>query len=149
MKRFRFQLEPVLDFKQQALDALMVELGAAQEMVRRQREACENAYRRIEEYDEECARKKEEGITVLELLECQTCRQVLERQARREDEELRKLQAEEEAKRLQVVEARKETFSLEKLKDLRRKEYDAEAAKAEERTLDDLTAAKRAMGNFI
>ena len=45
---------------------------------------------------------------------------------------------------MEVIETRRDTHSLEKLKDLRRGEYDQAAAKAEEKFLDDLTAARRA-----
>ena len=75
-------------------------------------------------------------------MECQTCQQVLARRAQEEDAKLQRLRKEEDAKREQVVEARKETHSLEKLKEVRRTEYDHAAAKAEEKFLDDLTAAR-------
>ena len=61
-----------------------------------------------------------------------------------EKEKLLRLQRQAENKRRQVVEARKETRSLEKLREVRLSEYDKAAAKEEEKTLDDLTAAKRA-----
>jgi len=145
MKRFRFQLEPVLGYKQQALDSLMTELGAARERVRLQTEERDGAQRRAEDYDAECARRREEGMTVLEALECESCMRVLEHELQEEEAKLQELKKQEEAKRLQVIEARKEVFSLEKLKGIRRGEYDAALAKAEERILDDLTASKRIM----
>ena len=48
-----------------------------------------------------------------------------------------------EAKRRLLVEARQETQSLEKLKDIKRGEYDAAVAKAEEKEIDDLVMARR------
>ena len=144
MKRFRFQLEPVLNYKLQNLDALLIELDMAQGRVMAQEYKRNEAYRRVEEYNAECARKKAEGMTVIEALEFENCRQVLRRRALLENDKLTELRREEEAKRSEVIEARKETHSLEKLRESRRSEYDMALAKEEEKSLDDLTAARRA-----
>ena len=143
MKRFRFQLEPVLDFKTQALDALLIELDVLQGRVMAQEYQCDEAHRKVTEYNTEYTRRKAEGMTILEAMECESCQQVLQRRARQEDEKLLHLQKLEDAKRNEVVEARKETHSLEKLKEMRRTEYDKAIVKEEEKTLDDLTASRR------
>lgn len=144
MKRFSFQLEPVLNFKDQQLDTLMTELSRLQGQVRAQENKRDEAQAALKGYDEECTRKKAEGMTILEALEAQTSQEVLARRLRREEEKLAELRKLLEAKRTQVVEARKEIHSLERLKEIRRDEYDKAAAKAEEKMLDDLTATKRA-----
>ena len=143
MKRFRFQLEPVLDFKTQALDALLVELDVLHGRVMAQEHQRDEAYRKVEDYNTEYTRRKVEGMTILEAMECESCQQVLQRRARQEDEKLLHLQKQEDAKRNEVVEARKETHSLERLKEMRRTEYDKAIVKEEEKTLDDLTASRR------
>ena len=144
MKRFQFQLEPVLNYKRQSLDSLLIELGTLQAQVRAQEKIREEADARLSEYEAEYAEKKEQGLTIVEAMECQSCQQVLDRRARQEKEKLLRLQKQAENKRRQVVEARRETLSLEKLREIRRTEYDKAAAKEEEKTLDDLTATKRA-----
>ncbi len=149
MKRFKFQLESVLDYKQQVLDSLMVELGALQEKVRVQTELRDAALKRIADYDDECARRKMEGMTIVEAMECEVCQQVLQKKAKREEEVLARVKRQAEAKRLEVVEARKDTYSLEKLKGIKRAEYDAAIAKDEERMIEDLTVTRRIMGNTI
>ena len=146
MKRFQFQLEPVLNFKQQGLDALMVELGAIQARLAAQEKARDEAYRQLREYDADCAARKAEGMTVIEAMERQTCQLVLDRRAKEEHEKMLFLRREVEAKRSEVVEARKETHSLERLKEIRHDEYNTALQKAEERALDDLTASRRAVG---
>lgn len=143
MKRFRFQLEPVLNFKQQKLDALMVELGAAQEKVRLQDEVRASVHRRFTAYGVEYEEKKENGISVMDALKYQSCLDALDRELRREEQKLRVLQEQAEAKRQEVVAARQDTYSLEKLRDMRRKEYDSAVAKEEEKQIDDLTIARR------
>lgn len=145
MKRFQFQLAPVLDYKQQVLDGLMAELGALQEKARQQEQRKEAALRRQADYDAEFAEKRERGLSVLELVEYEGCQEVLAREVLRETLELEKALRKVEDKRREVVQARQETFSLEKLRDIRRKEYDSAVAKAEEKTLDDLTASRRVM----
>lgn len=147
MKRFQFQLETVLDYKQQALDALMIEHGAAQEQVRRQTAVRDEAAARLRTFDDEYAQKKAAGLTALEAMECQACLQTLEKNLRQAEEELLRLQKVEEARRLRVVEARKESFSLEKLREIRKAEFTAAVQKAEEAVIDDLTAARRHVSN--
>ena len=144
MKRFQFQLEPVLNYKEQALDSLLIELGTLQAQVRAQEKIRAEADARLADYEAEYTEKREQGLTVVEAMECQSCQQVLDRRARQEKEKLLRLQTQAESKRRQVVEARKETRSLEKLREVRLSEYDKAAAKEEEKILDDLTAAKRA-----
>lgn len=143
MKRFRFQLEPVLDYKQQVLDGLMTELGILQERAARQERRKLAADRRLADYDAEFAEKRENGISVVEAMEYQSCQEVLAREARREAEELKRALKKVEEKRLQVVSARQDTLSLEKLREIRQKEYDAALLKEEEKRIDDLTASRR------
>ena len=57
MQRFQFRLEPVLNFKQQGLDALMIELSAIQASVVAQENRRSAAYARLAEYDAESVRK--------------------------------------------------------------------------------------------
>ena len=144
MKRFKFQLEPVLDYKQQALDALMTELSAVQAAVVAQEAARDEALRVLAEYDEDFSARKAEGFTNVEALEYEVGQQVLVQRCQREQKLLERRIRELEAKRQQVVEARQETRAIEKLREVRRKEYDAAAAKEAEKLLDDLTAARRA-----
>ena len=145
MKPFRFQLQSVLDYKLQRMDSLLVELDVLQGKVMAREYARDAAYQKITDYDAEYSEKRAVGVTILEAMQYQTCRQVLQQRARREDELLQRARKEEEMKRDEVVEARKETHSLEKLKELQQKEYDTAVMKAEEKFLDDLTAARRAM----
>lgn len=143
MKRFQFQLEPVLNYKQQKLDALMVELGAAQAQVKEQEDVRDAVERRMREYSREYEEEKSKGLTVLDAMKYQACLEALVRDLRREEEKLKGLRAKAEQKRLEVVAARQDTFSLEKLRDMRRREYDSALAKQEEKALDDLTIARR------
>lgn len=143
MKRFQFQLQPVLNFKQQRLDALLVELSSIQAQVRAQEDVRKAAENRLIAFDAEFDEKKAGGMIAMEGLEYLGAQQVLERRLKQATERLKALQRQAESKRAQVVEARQETHTLEKLKDIRRAEYDTAVQKEEEKSIDDLTAARR------
>ena len=144
MKRFQFQLQSVLDFKQRALEDLMVELDQAQSRMMAQEYKRDQAQERLTEYDLSFAQKRAEGFTNIDALEYEAGQQVLLRRLRQEQQLLEQRERELEAKREQVIDARQETRAIEKLREVRRKEYDAAAAKEAEKMLDDLTAARRA-----
>ena len=99
MKRFQFQLEPVLNFKQQTLDALMGELSEAQMVAAAQETARDDAVARLADYDAEFAEKRAAGFTNVEAIEYESGQQVLEQRVRREQALLEQRQRELEAKR--------------------------------------------------
>ncbi len=140
MKKFQFQLDTVMDYKQQVLENRLVEHGAAAAAANAQQEVLDAVQSRRTEYEEEYRRKKAEGLNILELLQFQDCLQALER---READKLRQLRRVEEEKRSRVIESRQETATLEKLRDIKHKEYLKAVQKDEERFIDDLTAARR------
>lgn len=144
MKRFQFQLQSVLDYKQRTLDELMVQLDRAQSRMAEQERKRDDARLRLAAYDAEFAEKRAEGFTNVEALEYEAGQRVLEQRLRREQSVLEQRRREFEAKREEVIEARQETRAIEKLKEIRRGEYDEALRKADEKMLDDLTAARRA-----
>lgn len=145
MKRFRFQLQSVLDYKTKALESLMVELDQAQARVMAQEYKRDQALQNIAAHDAAFAEKRTQGFTNIDALEYGNSRVVLEQRARREQQLLDRRRQELEKKRQEVVEARQETHAIEKLRDIRRGEYDTALAKSEEKMLDDLVATRRAM----
>ena len=122
----------------------MNELSEAQMIAAAQERVRDEAIARLAAYDAEFAEKRAVGFTNLEAVEYEAGQQVLEQRLQREEKLLAQRRRELEAKRQQVVEARQETHTIERLKEIRRGEYDAAAAKADEKALDDLTAARRA-----
>lgn len=143
MKKFKFQLDTVLRYKNQVLDIRLAEHGSALAAVRRQEAVLEQARQNRIACEEEYRQKKAEGITIAGSMKYETGIEVLERRVQREAGLLKELQKAEEEKRRLLVEARQETQSLEKLKDIKRGEYDAAVAKAEEKEIDDLVMARR------
>ena len=126
MKKFRFSLETVLDYKQQALDALRAEHGAILAQVRAQEDVVDGL-------------EGEQGNVNEEYL------RALEREIQEERRKLAILRRREEQKRTQVVEARKETATLEKLKEHKLDDYRRAEQKAEEQLIEEFVSTTRAM----
>lgn len=143
MKKFRFQLDTVLRYKNQMLDIRLAEHGTALAAVRRQETVLEQAIQNRMDCEEEYRQKKAEGLTIADSMKYETGIEVLERRVQRETGLLKELRKAEEEKRRLLVEAKQETQSLEKLKDIKRGEYDAAVAKAEEKEIDDLVMSRR------
>lgn len=143
MKKFRFQLDAVLRYKNQMLDIRLAEHGTALAAVRRQETVLEQAIQNRVDCEEEYRQKKAEGLTIADSMKYETGIEVLERRVQRETGLLKELRKAEEEKRRLLVEAKQETQSLEKLKDIKRGEYDAAVAKAEEKEIDDLVMSRR------
>lgn len=143
MKKFRFSLETVLDYKQQALDALQIEHGAILAQVRNQEmeiQEMEAAYRQL---DGEFARRKLEGITIVEAMKYEQYLRAMERQLEAAYQHLELLRQQAEEKRQEVVEAKKETSSIEKLREKKLDGYNKAVQKSEEAMIDELVSTKR------
>ena len=143
MKKFRFSLETVLDYKQQALDALQIEHGAILAQVRNQEmeiQEMEAAYRQL---DGEFARRKLEGITIVEAMKYEQYLRAMVRQLEAAYQHLELLRQQAEEKRQEVVEAKKETSSIEKLREKKLDAYHKAEAKSEEAFIEEFVSTMR------
>ena len=145
MKKFRFSLETVLEYKNQALDALRAEHGAILAQVRAQEKVIEDLEAEHREVDADFTRRKLEGINVLDAMSCEQYLRSLERKLQEEYRRLERLRKREEEKRSQVVEARKETATIEKLKEHKLEDYRKAEQKAEEQRIEEFVSTTRAM----
>ena len=145
MKKFRFSLETVLDYKNQALDALRAEHGAILAQVRAQEKVIEDLEEEYRQADSDFTRRKLEGLTVLEALNYEQYLRALEREIMTERRKLENLRRREEQKRSQVVEARKETATIEKLKEHKLEDYRKAEQKEEEQRIEEFVSTARAM----
>jgi len=143
VKKFKFTLDTVLAYKQQVLDALQGEHAVLLAKVREQEEVLESVQQRYRDYNQEYRERSEQGISILDATLYQNGLRVLERDIQRETETLRRLREQEEKKREEVVEAKKDTSSLEKLKDKKLDQYQKSVAKAEELLIDEFVSATR------
>ena len=145
MKKFRFSLETVLDYKQQALDSLRAEHGAILAQVRAQEQAVQALEEEHRRADDEFTQRKLEGINVLDALSFEQYLRALERKLQVEYYKLEELRRREERKRDQVVEARKETATIEKLKEHKLEDYRKAVQKSEETMIEEFVSTTRAM----
>lgn len=145
MKKFRFSLETVLDYKQQALDALRAEHGAILARVRAQEEVVDGLEEEHRQVDAEFTRRKLEGLTVLDALNYEQYLRSLEREIQEERYKLEQLRRQEDRKRAQVVEARRETATIEKLKEHKLEDYRKAEQKDEEQRIEEFVSNTRAL----
>lgn len=145
MKKFRFSLETVLDYKQQALDAIRAEHGAILARVRAQEQVIEDLEAEHRQADGEFTRRKLEGINIVDAMSYEAYLRSLERKLREEYYKLEKLRRMEEQKRTQVVEARKETATIEKLREHKLEDYRKAEQKDEEQRIEEFVSTTRAM----
>ena len=145
MKKFRFSLETVLDYKQQALDSLRAEHAAILAQVRTQEEVIEGLEEEHRQADGDFTQRKLEGINIVDAMSYETYLRSLEQKLREEYRKLERLQHMEEQKRNQVVEARKETATIEKLKEHKLDSYRKAEQKEEEQRIEEFVSTARAM----
>ena len=145
MKKFKFSLETVLSYKDQILNSLKNEHGAILAAIREQEEVLDEIWRRYREYNEEFCERKRSGMTAMDAVMYQSALRAQELEIQRETEKLEKLQQEEEKKRNEVVEAKKETASLEKLREHKLESYNKELQKIEEQRIEEFVVTQRVM----
>jgi len=145
MKKFQFSLETVLGYKQQVLDSLQAEHGAILAKVRQQEEHIEHLEADYQAMSSEFNQRKAEGITILDALKYEQYLRAMERQIKEAHLHLLSLKKQEEQKRAEVVEAKKDTSSIEKLKEKKLDAYNKAVQKSEEALIDEFVTTKRVM----
>ena len=143
MKKFKFSLDTVLSYKQQVLEALQGEHALALAAVREQEALLENLWQAYRDYNAEYRRRAEEGLLLTEALMYQNGLRAAEQEIQRETARLEELRAEEEKRREKVVEAKKDTSSIEKLKEKKLDDYHRAEAKSEEAFIEEFVSTMR------
>ena len=143
MKKFKFALDTVLSYKQQVLDALQGEYAEAMAQVRAQEALLERLWQEYRDCNEEYRQKAAEGLPITEALMYQSALRGSEAEIQRETEELEKLEAEAERRREKMVEAKKETSSIEKLREKKLDAYHKAEAKSEELFIEEFVSSTR------
>lgn len=143
MKKFKFSLDTVLSYKQQVLEALQGEHALALAAVREQEALLENLWKQYRDYNAEYRRRAEEGLPLTEALMYQNGLRAAEQEIQRETQRLEELRAEEEKRREKVVEAKKDTSSIEKLREKKLDAYHKAEAKSEEAFIEEFVSTMR------
>lgn len=148
MKKFFFPLDTVLRYKEQVLDSLKGEHARILAKIRE----CENAIDELEHEYRQCTiefrQNKLNGMKINEMHTYENYLDSLRLKIRRKQEQLARLREQEEIKRNEVVEAKKETSSIDKLKERKRLEYDKEVQKQDEQLIEEFVTTRDAMARL-
>ena len=148
MKKFQFNLDTVLRYKQQVLDNMQNEYAAALARVREQEgilAALEGRYRDLNAGFREA---EAAGITVADAMGYEMGLRVLEGEIQRAEVKLEQLRQEAEERRLRLVAARQDAAALEKLREHQWDDYQKAVQKQEEQFIDELVSNTRAAASL-
>ena len=144
MKKFKFALDTVLSYKQQVLDALQGEYAEAMASVHAQEMLLEKLWREYRDCNEDYRDRAMDGMPITEALMYQNALRACELEIQRETKHLEELEAEAERRREKMVEAKKETASIEKLREKKLDAYHKAEAKSEEMFIEEFVSSTRA-----
>lgn len=140
MKQFRYRLETVLDYKTQVLDNLKSEHAVIIQNVNQKQEEIRGLHRELSGIENEFDRTKEAGATIENYRLFDMCIGRMEEIIDQEKERLQVLRKQEEAKKQEVITAKVDTSKFERLKDRKYREYQKEAAKADETFIEEFVS---------
>lgn len=143
MKKFRFGLDSVLDYRRQLLDSCQSEYARAMDQVRRQEERKADAEARYRSLNQEFREAAAVGITAADALTYEGGLRLLEQEIARETQRLEEYRRTAEEKREKMVHAHIDKTVLERLREKKRQDYDKEVQKSEELFIDELVCAAR------
>ena len=140
MKQFKYRLETVLDYKTQVLDNLKTEHTVIIQNVNRKQEEIQGLHRELTGMESEFDRTKEAGAPIENYRLFDMCIGRMEEMIDEEKARLKILRKQEEEKKQEVITAKVDTSKFEKLKDRKFKEYQKEAAKADEMFIEEFVS---------
>ena len=149
MKKFRFSLETVLDYKQQALNAAQMELAVIITQVQKQQDILKAAEARYAGTNAEFCQRKAVGLTIADAMSYEMGLRVLEQEILRETNTLTELTKQEAAKREELIAAKVDTTSLELLREKNLDAYNKAVTKSEEQFIDELVGGGHARNSQV
>ena len=144
MKKFKFSLETVLSYKDQVLDSIRNEYAVLQAQVAEQEAVLEAIQAHYQAYNEEFRTRKAEGMSIIDAITYENGLRVLEKDIQRETQRLEEYRKQAEEKSEEMVEAKKETASLEKLREKKLDAYEKTIQKSEEQFIEEFVSSTRA-----
>ena len=146
MKKFKFALKPVKEYKEKLLDTLKLELAAIVVQVAKQENLIHEMEENVKQVNNELNEKNSKGITPHELTNYQRYIKVQQNEIRKEYTKLEKLKNDEDEKKYELTEMKKETMSLEKLEEKKVKEYNDMAHKMQEMFVEEFVVSRKYAG---
>ena len=148
MKKFSFSLDIVLNYKNQILEHLQNEHALILDEIRAQEAMIEDIKQQYVSCGTDLKEEARRGTTVMQIHTYENYLDVLSYRIKKEQEVLGILRRKEEIKRSQVVEARKESASIEKLKEKKIDVYNKELQKEEERLIEEFVSNTRSRNRY-
>ena len=143
MKKFSFQLEPVLKYKSDILEVRRNEHSRALKAVVDQENHIQELENEKRAYMLEFEEKKKGFITVIEASVYESYLQRQNAVIRTEHKKLKQLQKTEEEKRNIMIEAKKEKLSIEKLREIKDGQYNQAVQKENEMFIEEFVSNSR------
>lgn len=144
MKKFKFSLDKVLDYKEQVLVGLKTQHSLILAQIRKQEDILHEVEARFQSENKNYSQRKMKGIKIADALSYEMGLSVLSDKIVDEEKKLKELQLLEAEKRSQVIEGKKDTASLEILRDKKLDLYKKLEQKSEEQFIEEVVGRSRA-----
>ena len=140
MKKFKYSLETVYQFKLQVLDKVKEEYAIKQQEVLNQQSLINRLQEELLHYEEEFERVKQEGASIETIMMYVNGIERMEKRIGKEKDELIRRTVIAEEKKREVIKANVDTNAFEKLKEKKLEEYRVQGQKAEEQFIEEFVS---------
>ena len=140
MKKFKYSLETVYQFKLQVLDKVKEEYAIKQQEVLNQQSLINRLQEELFHYEEEFERVKQEGASIETIMMYVNGIERMEKRIGKEKDELIRRTVIAEEKKREVIKANVDTNAFEKLKEKKLEEDSVQGQKAEEQFIEEFVS---------
>ena len=140
MKKFKYSLETVYQFKLQVLDKVKEEYAIKQQEVLNQQSLINRLQEEMFHYEEEFEQVKQEGASIETIMMYVNGIERMEKRIGKEKDELIRRTVIAEEKKREVIKANVDTNAFEKLKEKKLEEYRVQGQKAEEQFIEEFVS---------
>ena len=140
MKKFKYSLETVYQFKLQVLDKVKEEYAIKQQEVLNQQSLINRLQEEMFHYEEEFEQVKQEGASIETIMMYVNGIERMENRIGKEKDELIRRTVIAEEKKREVIKANVDTNAIEKLKEKKLEEYRIQGQKAEEQFIEEFVS---------
>ena len=140
MKKFKYSLETVYQFKLQVLDKVKEEYAIKQQEVLNQQSLINRLQEELFHYEEEFERVKQEGASIETIMMYVNGIERMEKRIGKEKDELIRRTVIAEERKREVIKANVDTNAFEKLKEKKLEEYRVQGQKAEEQFIEEFVS---------
>lgn len=140
MKKFKYSLETVYQFKLQVLDKVKEEYAIKQQEVLNQQSLINRLQEEMFHCEEEFEQVKQEGASIETIMMYVNGIERMEKRIGKEKDELIRRTVIAEEKKREVIKANVDTNAIEKLKEKKLEEYRVQGQKAEEQFIEEFVS---------